>query len=379
MSDEKTEQPTRRKLKDARKKGTVTKSGDLVAAVLVLVVIAICKFAARPLLDGLHQTVNLALDFCTTDRSTQALTSALMHMLATGAIACCAVSIAAMLAAALTIAAQVGVQIAFDPVIPKFDRLSPATGFKKIFSKRSMIDLLKMTIKALVIGVALWKTMVSMFPLITTAMYEPLTLLSAILWSALLKLLFVTAVLFLAIGAGDWKIQHWLMLRSQRMSKDEVKREMKEREGEPKLKRERRKRAKEMINGGGDRQAAVARSNVVVVNPTHYAVALRYAPDESPLPVVLAKGVDADALEIRRLAARFDVPIVANPPVARALHKVDEHASIPPELFQVVAAILRWVQSMRPPPARESATPAEVPGMPGGGPDPQSSANPKSR
>jgi type III secretion protein U len=271
-----------------------------------------------------------------------------------------------MLTAALAIGAQVGVQVAFDPVMPKFDRLSPATGFKKIFSKRSMIDLLKMTIKALVVGVALWKTMVSMFPLITTAMYEPLALLSSILWSALLKVLFVTAVLFLAIGAVDWKIQHWLMLRSQRMSKDEVKREMKEREGEPKLKRERRKRAKEMVNGGGDRQAAVARSNVVVVNPTHYAVALRYAPDESPLPVVLAKGVDADALEIRRLAAQFDVPIVANPPVARALHKVDEHASIPPELFQVVAAILRWVQSMRPPPVPESVRVASADDTAGG-------------
>jgi type III secretion protein U len=152
------------------------------------------------------------------------------------------------------------------------------------------------------------------------------------------------------IGVGDWKIQHWMMLRSQRMSKDEVKREMKEREGEPKVKHERRKRAKELANGGGaeSRAGAVARSNVIVVNPTHYAVALRYMPGETPLPVVLAKGIDADALEIRRLAAHHDVPIVTNPPVARALYRVDERAPIPPDLFEVVAAILRWVNALGP-------------------------------
>lgn len=351
MSDEKTEQPTRRKLKDARKKGTVTKSADLVAAVLVLAVIGACKFGSHLLLDALHQGIDLALDFCATDRSMAALHAALERMLALAGIACCVVSFIAMIAATLTIGAQVGVQIAFDPVVPKFDRLSPAAGFKKIFSKRSLIDLLKMTVKAILIGMALWKTVESMIPLITTAMYEPLPLLSSILWDALFKLLFVTAMLFLAVGAGDWKIQHWLMVRSQRMSKDEVKRELKEREGEPKMKHERRKRARELVQGGGGgggRAADVARSNVVVVNPTHYAVALRYVPGETPLPIVLAKGVDAGALELRRLAAQFEVPIVANPPVARALYRVDEHASIPPDMFQVVAAILRWVQSMRP-------------------------------
>jgi type III secretion protein U len=90
----------------------------------------------------------------------------------------------------------------------------------------------------------------------------------------------------------------------------------------------------------------VAGANVVVVNPTHYAVALRYDPTEFPLPVVLAKGTDAQALLIRRYATEAGVPIVANPPVARMLHKVPEKQPIPEELFEVVAAILRWVDGL---------------------------------
>jgi len=348
MSDEKTEQPTRRKLKEARKKGTVSKSGDLVSAVLVLVAIALLSFASRPLLDALREDIALAMDFCAGKRSMQAFWSALSHALVNGAIVCLVVSVVAALAAAVALGGQVGLQISFHPVMPKMDRLSPSSGLKQIFSKRALIDLVKMTLKAAVIAVALWQVIVSLLPLITTAMYEPLPLLSQTLWRALLKLLFTAALLFAVIGVLDWKIQHWLMLRSQRMSKDEVKRELKEREGEPKLKQERRKRAKEMVNGGGGESlpGAVGRASVVVVNPTHYAVALRYVRGETPLPVVLARGTDAAALEIRTLAARLRIPVVANPPVARALHRVAENRPIPSELFEVVAAILRWVEAV---------------------------------
>ncbi|GLU32106.1 EscU/YscU/HrcU family type III secretion system export apparatus switch protein [Trinickia caryophylli] len=347
MSDEKTEQPTRRKLKEARKKGTVAKSVDLVSAVLVLVTVALLTFAWRPLLDVLHQDITLVIDFCASERSMQGLWSVLTHTLANGAIICCAISLVAALAAALSLGAQVGLQVSFDPVMPKMDRLSPATGLKQIFSKRAVIDLLKMTVKAALIAAALWQVIVSLFPLITSAMYEPLAALTQILWRALLKLLFAAGILFVVIGVLDWKIQHWLMIRSQRMSKDEVKRDLKEREGEPKLKQERRKRAKELVNGGGEGfSSAVGRANVVVVNPTHYAVALRYVRGETPLPIVLAKGVDSAAFEIRALATRHQIPIVANPPVARALHKVAENRPIPSELFEVVAAILRWVDAI---------------------------------
>jgi len=142
-------------------------------------------------------------------------------------------------------------------------------------------------------------------------------------------------------------LQRWTFLRSQRMSKDEVKQEHRNADGDPHIKQERRKLAREMARGGNRAgPAVIARANAVVVNPTHYAVAIRYVPEEYPLPVVLAKGLDAEALQLRQAAMHYDVPIVANPPVARALHKIEVNAPIPEEMFEVVAAILRWVDSI---------------------------------
>jgi type III secretion protein U len=312
---------------------------------LLLAMIGVFQFGSHWLLDSLHQTIGIALGFCASDRSTQALSSALMHMLGVCAMVCAPIGLVGLLAAVVSTIGQIGIKITFAPIMPKLNAISPGSGIKRIFSKKSLVDLAKMTLKAIVLALVLWQTISSLFPLITGALYEPLPQLATILWSALVKLLMVACLLYLIIGVADWKIQHWLMLRSQRMSKDEIKRERKSQDGDPKIKSERKKRAKELIKGD-PRPAAVALANVVVVNPTHYAVALRYAPLEHALPVVLAKGVDADALVIRRLAAERGVPIVANPPVARALHRVDIDDSIPEDLFEVVAAILRWVQSI---------------------------------
>jgi type III secretion protein U len=111
------------------------------------------------------------------------------------------------------------------------------------------------------------------------------------------------------------------------------------------MKRERRKRGRELINKGPEK-AAVAGANVVVTNPTHYAVAIRYRPGEDALPLIVAKGADAEAALVRRYATEAGVPIVANPPVARALYRVEHDAPIPEAMFEVVAAILRWVDSV---------------------------------
>jgi type III secretion protein U len=356
MSEEKTEAPTPKKLRDARKKGTVVKSADLISAALLLAMIGMFQFASRWILDSLHQAITIAVGFCTSDLSTQALWSALLHMLGVCAMVCAPISLVGLLAAAIATVGQIGVQVTFAPVMPKLNAISPGAGMKRIFSKKSAIDLAKMTLKAIALAIVLWQTITSLLPLITDALYEPLPQLAAILWSSIERLMMIACLLYLVLGAVDWKIQHWLMIKSQRMSKDELKRERKSHEGDPKIKSERKKRARELIKGD-PRPAAVARSNVVVVNPTHYAVALRYAPQEHALPVVLAKGVDADALAIRRLAAAYGIPIVANPPVARALHRVELDSNIPEDLFEVVAAILRWVQSI--------GAPRGEPGAPG--------------
>ncbi|MFC0402807.1 type III secretion system export apparatus subunit SctU [Paraburkholderia rhizosphaerae] len=342
---EKTEKPTAKKLKDARKKGSVSKSTDLISSATLLAMVLAFHAGSSWLLDSMREMITIALDFTVSDRTTQALTSSLFHLLGMGVLVCVPLAALGMLAAVLASAAQVGFKVSLEPVMPKLSSINPATGIKRVFSKRSLVDLVKMTIKAIVLIVVLWKTIMGLFPLVTQALYEPLPRLSAVLWSGLLRVLSVGFVLYLVIGALDWKLQHMMFIISQRMSKDEIKRERKNQDGDPKMKHERKQRAKELLRGD-PRPAAVARANVMVVNPTHYAVALRYAPNEHPLPVVVASGVDADAATLRRLANEFDVPIVANPPVARALYRVDVSSAIPEDLFEVVAAILRWVESV---------------------------------
>jgi type III secretion protein U len=164
------------------------------------------------------------------------------------------------------------------------------------------------------------------------------------MWTTVLRLLDVAAIVYLVIGAADYGIQKWQFLRQNKMTKDEVKRESKDREGDPRLKSERRKLAREFATTAPS--LSMSRANMLVVNPTHYAVAVRYEPRETPLPIVIARGVDEQAATLRRIALSLSVPIVANPPVARALYKVPLYQPIPADLLEIVAAILRWVDSV---------------------------------
>jgi type III secretion protein U len=248
------------------------------------------------------------------------------------------------LAAAGALVAQVGLQTSFKPLELKFDAINPASGLKRIFSLRSLIDLLKTVLKALLIGAVLVRTGMLLVPLMLGVVYQPVGGLADVAWGVLCKLFAVAGVLYAIVGMGDYAIQHWLFIRDHKMSKDEVKRENKDSEGDPHIKNERRRLGREFATAPPNE--SVANANVVVVNPTHYAVAVRYAPDEYPLPVVIAKGMDEAALQMRRDAQSAGVPIVGHPPVARALYKVELDEPIPDELFEAVAAILRWVDSL---------------------------------
>lgn len=344
MSD-KTEQPTRKKLTDARKEGRTTKSQDLVEAAALLAMVVTFSVASSYMGDSLTEMVQIALDFVSGDHSLQGLASAFYKVIWAGLGVIVPLTLLAALAAGGALAAQVGIAISFKPVMPKLNSLNPASGLKKIFSAKSVIDLLKMLVKAVLMSFVLWRTIEWLLPLVTSAMYEPLAGLVHLLWTVIVRLLSVTFLMYLVIGAGDWFLQHWMFLKSQRMSKDEIKRERKNQDGDPKVKQERKRLAREFRKS--DPRAAIPKANVLIVNPTHYAIAIRYVPSEYALPRVIAKGIDQEAALLRRLAFEENVPIVANPPVARALHAaVGLGSPIPEEMFEVVAAILRWVDGV---------------------------------
>jgi type III secretion protein U len=237
--------------------------------------------------------------------------------------------------------AQVGIQISFEPLTPNFDKVNPGSGIKKLFSVKSVVEFIKTLFKAAALGAVIYVIIRGLLPLVVgTALQRPHTL-AIIAWTSIGKLMGAATIVFIVMGPLDFALQLWLFKRDQRMTKDEVKREHKESEGDPELKGKRKQLAREMANSAP--QKRVGNSSVVVTNPTHYAVAIQYEPGRTPLPLVVAKGVDAEAALIRQLAEAHKVPMVANPPLARALYKVPLDEPVPEALFGAVAAVLRWV------------------------------------
>lgn len=345
MADEKTEQPTERKLKKLREEGKVAKSADLAEFACLAAALLALYAGEHFMADSLRSVVGTALSFVGGDHSIPSLLAALKTIGRAAALMILPVAALSSAAGVMAMAPQTGLTISMAPIMPKFDAVNPGSGLQRIISMKALLDLAKMVIKALIVFLVMWKTIEQMIPLIASSLYQSPEQLAGMLWSVILRVLAVAAAIYLVIGAVDYKIAKNMFIRQNRMSKDEVKREHKEQDGDPMLKSKRKRLARELVNGA-PAEPSLKRANMLVVNPTHYAVAVRYAPSEFPLPIIVAKGVDAEAAMLRRLAFGMGLPIVANPPVARALYKVPDDEAIPEELFEVVASILRWVNSV---------------------------------
>ena len=341
---EKTEEPTAKKLKDARKKGQTTKSQDLVAGAVLGAALLVLTGAGPMLYDRVRRIVTTALEQGVRVHSTQELLALLSSMALDGMAVAFGMVIVSVLVAVLALLPQVGFMITFEPLTPKFDSLNPAEGLKKMFNARSLVEFAKSVLKAVVFGAVLWHIVTGLVPLLVGSVYLTPEASGQIAWSALLKLFSFAFLVFLVIGPLDFGLQHWLFMRDQRMSKDDVKRENKDSEGDPHLKGHLKSLREEMATSPP--QERVPGATVVVTNPTHYAVALRYEAGATPLPIVVAKGMDEQAAVIRGLAALHHIPLIANPPLARALHKLPLDQPSPEELFEAVSVVLRWVAEL---------------------------------
>ncbi|AOJ06528.1 type III secretion system export apparatus subunit SctU [Burkholderia mayonis] len=345
MAEEKTEEPSEKKLKKVREKGQVAKSKDIADAMTLAAAIGVLTAGESMLGGGLSRVMRTALDFVHGERTPQAALAALHDLAASAALMLLPFVAGAIVAGIVSQAPQAGFLVTLEPVMPKFDAINPMAGIKRIFSLKSLLELVKMIVKAVVLACVMWKMMTSLFPLVVASVYEATPQLSRVLWTVLMKQLGVVVLVVTVFAAADYKIARVMFIRENRMTKEETKREHKESEGDPHTKGERRRLAREIATSAAPRQK-VGQANVLVVNPTHYAVAIRYAPDEHPLPRVIEKAVDDGALALRRHAHALGVPIVGNPPVARALYRIERDAAIPEELFETVAAILRWVEAV---------------------------------
>jgi type III secretion protein U len=344
MSDEKTEAPTDKKLRDARRDGEVPKSTDLAAGALLVASSLAFSQAGGGMGDHLRAMMRMGLDVKRASAADFAPFASILVVAKEAALLLLPVLGVGLLTPACALLLQTGVNISFKPIELKMSAINPGAGLKRIFSVRSVVDLIKMTLKASLLIVVLCKAVTGLVPLIASVGYQPLMDVVQVSWTMICRFLAISGSAYIVLGAADYGIQRWLFIRDHRMSKDEIKREGKESEGNPELKGKRKQIAREDAQSSPEKRIEGAQA--VVVNPTHFAVALRYAPEEHGLPRIIAKGVDGDALAIRRAAEKTGIPLIEDQPLARALYKVPLHEAVPDALFESVAEVLVWANQI---------------------------------
>ncbi|MBI1352763.1 MAG: flagellar type III secretion system protein FlhB [Acidobacteria bacterium] len=355
MSGQKTEQPTPKKLQDARKKGQVPKSQDLTNAFLFMTAAGTLGMIGASLVERLEGLILSFLDERTFqgDAPPSELLSRAGEAFWTVILAPLPV-LAGMAAVSLLIGfVQVRGLFAPEAIKPDIKKLNPLDGFKNIFAKpKTYIELGKNLLKfAVVLGIV-YANVKSILPeLLLTPRARPEQVLPLV-GDLLSDLLLQIGTFFLALGAADFILQQKLHLKELMMTKDEVKREFKSDEGDPLIKGQRQQLHHDLLSEGSI--AETAKADVVVVNPTHLAVALRYVEATMSAPRVTAKGQDERAKEILKLARRHDVPILRNIPLARGLIKIEIGHEVPEELYAAVAEVLNWVYQLRQAEAEEA-------------------------
>ena len=245
---------------------------------------------------------------------------------------------------------QVGPLIAVAPLVPKLDKLNPTKYFKNIVSIKTLFELFKNIVKVIILGYIGW--MVYKDHIETILMLASVDNNFAVMiefGKLITEFIFKACIAFLIIAAADYGVTKWKFLKDQKMSFKEIKDEYKNSEGDPNVKAQLRQRRMQMLQQGA--MDAVPTADFVVTNPTHVACALKYVAEEMDSPMLIAKGTELIAKKIISIAKEHNVPVIENPPVARALFKmVDINQSIPPELYKAVAEILMFVYKMKNPP-----------------------------
>ena len=249
--------------------------------------------------------------------------------------------LAAMLAGALGVLAQTGFLLRPSALHPDMSRLDPAAGLKRLFGAEGAMEALKSTAKLLVMGWAVWLAVRGAIPVLTTLPFQDPRLLLSRAMAPVGQVLFAVLGVQAAVALLDVLWGRMRFARQMRMSRQDIIDEQRESDGDPKIKA----RIRQLRTQRARRRmlAAVPKATVVIVNPTHYAVALAYDRAKNAAPRVVAKGVDSMAARIREVAMEHRVPLVANPPLARVLHLVELDAEIPAEHFKAVAEIIAYV------------------------------------
>ncbi len=344
---QKTEEPTAKKLRDAQEKGEVATSQELKTLVMMiaaLIVIATYSgWIANRIVNKLQSYMSRAHEISSDETGMLEALSGLMHEVFYVMMLPFSIFI---VAAILSNRTQHEFSFTAEKLKPSIGNMSPMKGLKKIFGTRMPLEFAKMTGKlGAVGGVILLIAYPERSRLDTIMLLAPMDIIALIKMMAI-KLIVGVIIIMIIIAIADFSYQKYKYIKRLKMSKQEVKDENKQSDGDPKVKA--RLRQIRFERHTQRMMAAVPRADVVITNPTHYAVALEYKHESMEVPVLLAKGVDEVALRIRERAEEYDIPILENPPLARALYaSVEIDQEIPPDHYKAVAEVITYILKLQ--------------------------------
>ena len=342
---EKTEEPTAKKRADARKKGQVGRSQELNTAFVLLVGF----FTLKLLWDSIYLSIASYTTYVFTNLNQSVDTENIIHIFI-GIIVVLAktafpIMVAIMLIGVAINFFQVGLNFNTESIEFKLDKLNPINGFGRIFSKRSLVELAKSFFKILVIGFFLYRFIHEQILAMPQFMFFDLTTSLALVAEIIFQMAFIVIGVIMIMALMDYGYQKWQTTQDLKMTKQEVKDEMKQSEGDPQIKGKIRQKQRQMAMARMMKE--VPKADVIVTNPTHYAIALSYQQGMSA-PLVVAKGQDLVAQRIKEIAREARVPIIENKPLARAIYAaVQIGDAIPQELYQAVAEVLAYVYRLK--------------------------------
>ena len=347
---EKTEEPTAKKLEDARKKGQVMRSTEVVTAATLLVFFLMLKvfvgFIGNRFISSFHKTLGSIGDYTSEPFNTNMARTIIRSSLWDIVVAAFPMMIAGFVVTIVSILFQGKWKVTTEPLKPKFDKFNPVSGMKRLFSKDKIMDLLKSTAKVIILAYVVYSYLKDQWPLIFKMYSYTLPQAIAVIGDTVISVGIRISLFFAAIAVFDLFYQKWKFHQDMMMSKQEVKDEYKNSEGDPKIKSQQRQRMQQASQRR--MMQDLPNADVVITNPTHLAVAIRYDKEAHEAPVVVAKGADYLAQKIKDVARANAVEIVENKPLARMLyHNVEIGAEIPPELYQMVAEVLAYVYSLQ--------------------------------
>lgn len=346
---QRTEEPTQRRLEDARKRGQVARSRELDSAIVLFAAFGVLRFGGAAMWNSMASLLTDSFRQLDGDPLTVGLTAGIGSALVGKAVLMLLPLFIVIAAFSVLggVAQTGGILFSTEALKPKLNRMSPMAGAKRLFaSKRSYVELAKSLLKFIVLGGvsamafrARWDDLVGMG--VRYTLPQSLGLLVDIAFSIVL----MVALTLLVLAAADYLFQKYDMLGQLRMTKQEVKDEHRQSEGDPAVKAQMARMRRSFLTRV---MQAVPKADVVLVNPTHYAVAIKYDPTSSVAPVVLAKGTGLIAQRIREVATEHRIPVISNPPLTRAIYKaIPIGREITPDLYEAVAEILAFVYRLR--------------------------------